>query len=468
MSDLLRNFFQNSFPLPEDAIVLVGVSGGADSIALLASLRKSGIKTVAACLDHGLREESADEVLFVRDYTQSIGAAFLTAKLNVKSFAKSQKLGIEEAARLLRYQQLFTLAEEIDSAAVAVAHHEDDQVETILMHFLRGSGSPGLRGMLPVDVSHAWNSDIPLIRPLLRVRRQEIIEFLTAEGIDWIEDQSNQDVSFYRNQLRHEVIPWLEEIQPGFGSRILQTGQILQEEDRLLNKLVEDGMEMALRENGAGWFCLDREAFQSVDLAIQRRMILALVQSLNPDLRDFDFRAVENVREFISEGGAGRRLSLPDNLECLAEYYSVFLYVQDAVLPLDQYPQWGPEAMKLEWKKQNIRMENGWELRIRVIEKEDHAVENNWQLQLQPGMEDMYGIRSRQPGDKMRIEGMQTGNVKLKDLLINEKVPARYRAAYPVLTLNDELIWAPGLRKAVLPQISTGQPLYFMEWIPPV
>jgi tRNA(Ile)-lysidine synthase len=176
--------------------VLVGVSGGPDSLCMLDMLHQLGYPVIVAHLDHSLRAESAQEAEQLRQLAQSIGLTFVLERNDVDSYATSHSLSIEEAAREARYQFLFEQARQHQAQAVAVGHTANDQVETVLMHLLRGSGLPGLRGMSYRSLPNPWSKNIPLVRPLLGVWREEILAHLEQNGLVPTLDASNLDTRF--------------------------------------------------------------------------------------------------------------------------------------------------------------------------------------------------------------------------------------------------------------------------------
>ena len=202
--------------------VLVGVSGGPDSICLLDLLHRLRINLVVAHFHHGIRPDAHFDEELVKRAALSYGIPFVPGGEPVPEFAQSHNLSIEEAARIMRYRFLFEHAESWGCQAVAVAHNADDQVETILMHLLRGSGLVGLKGMTFRVLPNPWSDSIPLIRPFLGTWRSEIETYCTARELVTVLDRTNLDTRLFRNRLRHELIPELEtfglDIEPFGGN----------------------------------------------------------------------------------------------------------------------------------------------------------------------------------------------------------------------------------------------------------
>ncbi len=188
--------------------VLTGVSGGRDSMALLHLLHElPGCRLIVCHVHHGLRAEADEESDFVRQTAASLGLPFIMAKADIPAIAAERGLGTEEAARLARQELFLTWSRQFPNACVALAHHRNDQQETALLHLCRGSA--GIRGMAPVST---WSNGLTVLRPLLDFTRDDITAYLTAHGLEWRDDASNDSDEYARNALRHRVIPELNRI----------------------------------------------------------------------------------------------------------------------------------------------------------------------------------------------------------------------------------------------------------------
>jgi len=207
---------------PAGATLVVCVSGGADSVALLRLLHAAGSwPLVVFHLDHGLRTESAADAVWVVSLCRDLGVACEVATVALRELARARKQGLEQAGREERYRRVAALASRLQAQAILTAHHRDDQVETVLMHLLRGAGATGARG---VPARRACGAT-PLLRPLLHVPRADLHDYLRSLGQDWREDRSNRDLTLRRNALRHRVLPLLEDAEPGFSQALLTWSQ---------------------------------------------------------------------------------------------------------------------------------------------------------------------------------------------------------------------------------------------------
>ena len=207
MRDVVRAYIEKYRLLTENRPVLVGVSGGADSIALLTILVESGYSCIAAHCNFHLRgDESLRDEQFVREYTRKLDVPFLMTDFDTRKYAADRHLSIEMAARELRYGWFEEQRAATGAQAVAVAHHRDDSVETLLMNLVRGTGIRGMSGIRPRNGF--------VVRPLLAVSREDILEWLAGRGLTYVTDSTNLSDAYTRNFIRLRVLPLLEEINP--------------------------------------------------------------------------------------------------------------------------------------------------------------------------------------------------------------------------------------------------------------
>jgi tRNA(Ile)-lysidine synthase len=463
---------QKCFLSPENK-VLVGVSGGADSLFLLNLLSRSNYPFIVAHLNHQLRPEAEDDAQFVENLTGRLGIPFILGKEDVVAFAERYGLSIEEAARHLRYSFLFENAKQVGAQAVLVAHHADDQIETVLMHFLRGSGLAGLRGMQYWSLPNPWSEEIPLVRPLLEFWREEIDQYLKDQNLEPIEDKTNRDTTIFRNRLRHELIPFLTSYNPGIRKVLYRMSQVLNADYEILEGIVDSAWEEICKEQGPGYTSFRFAALSAQPVGIQRHLIRKGINFLLPGLRDIDFHMVDRALNFIKTPTNSKRMELAAGLYILLEDELLWLANDTAVLPDDAWPQLPPNdnnCIELSLGRTgNLLLDHGWriEVDLQEISKDSYqqVLENTDMFQAWIDIEQVQfplTIRCRRPGDRFQPAGMAGRSVKLSDFMINVKIPERARARWPLVYSASELMWVPGYRLAhsFLISDSTSQVLH--------
>ena len=304
----IKDFLKRFEPDPGKPIVLA-VSGGADSLCLLDMLKDSGLRLIPAHFDHQLREVSSQQAAQLLELLSGWGFECELGSQDVGLFAKTNKMGIEESARVCRYSFLMTLAEKHGAQAVLTAHHQDDQVETVLMHFLRGSGLNGLSGIRPVEFLKQFSEKIPLWRPMLNISKEEILAYCDERDIHALEDETNQDKRFYRNRLRHEVIPLLEHVQPSFRSIVSRNARVFELDRQVLERITDEAFALCVKKaDDGGVLIIDRDLWEKQDEAIQARILIKATNQLRPEMRDVGFEELKRARNAIDQKAVGRIL----------------------------------------------------------------------------------------------------------------------------------------------------------------
>jgi tRNA(Ile)-lysidine synthase len=296
---------------PRSGTVVVGLSGGADSVALLDALaslrRRRGFRVVAAHLDHALRAGSPEDAAFCAELCRALDVPLRVGRADVRARAARERGGLEQAARRERYAFLRRVREEEGAFAIAVAHTRDDQAETLLLRLLRGAGAAGLAGMRP------RSGDV--VRPLLAVSRGEVLAHLRERGLSWREDPSNADLAYRRNRVRHELIPYLEErFNPAIRASLARTASVLADEAAHVRGEAERLLGVISREeNGA--LLLGRRALAEAPTAVARAAIRqALVRT--GGLARVGAVHVEGILRLArAKAPSGRRLPLPGERE---------------------------------------------------------------------------------------------------------------------------------------------------------
>lgn len=446
----LLSIYQNlGFPLEGKTIVL-GVSGGADSICLMDILSQLQIKTIVAHFNHQLRKESTHDAEFVCQKAKRLHFPFELGAEDIQTLSNKLHRSIEEQGRISRYEFLFRVAEKHNADAVAVAHNADDQVETILMHFLRGCGLAGLRGMIPLSFDHPWKTRIPLIRPLLKYRKVEILKYCSERKLDFVEDESNRDSAFYRNRIRNELIPILETYNPKLKNHLLSLGEITLADYQLLENYSKQNWQACMLELGKNYVLLDKKKILMLPQSQCRWIIQRVFQHLKPDERDIDFISVAHFLEFIQNPSRtgktdwikGITLSMDDST----------LYASDETGPaLDSnYPQMNSESIRWTGTGE-ITLSANYAIRGEIIKLDSDKKIPKDATQAWMDLDTIRFpliIRKWKPGDRFEPLGFKGKTVKLSDFWNNVHLAKRTRKYYPVIESGGRIIWIPGLRLA--------------------
>lgn len=471
------SFCQKNALLAEGDKVVVGVSGGPDSLCLLhvmVNLRdqfKLPLPIIAH-LNHQLRgvASQADEH-FVQAIAQSWRLPIFVERQDVRLLVAQRKQSIEETARQARYAFLRRVARETQANKVAVGHNADDQVETVLMHFLRGAGLAGLRGILPeIDLARVLlypddpaGSNYPettsakLIRPLLEITRSEIEAYCQENKLEPRQDDSNQDVTFFRNRLRHELIPQLETYNPNIRQVLQRTAKVITADVEILEHELAEVWPSITRSESAQKIEFDRQAWLLLPVALQRAALRQAIQRLQSGLRDLGFDHIENAIEVIEKRETGARVTLPHNLVLTLNYQTISITSADPALLLQDLK--GPylhknETLALEIPGVTSIPDTDWQLKAELLPPNTLELPKmkdfyRWELYLDSRLIGHRAIlRTRRPGDRFCPWGMGGHRKKINEFMIDEKIPASWRDHIPLLVSNNQILWVCGYRTA--------------------
>lgn len=393
--------------LPPGSSVLCAVSGGADSVCLLHWLaQREDISLTAAHFNHQLRgDESDGDEAFVRALCEEWDIPLAVGRGDVLAFARREKRSVEEAARTLRYTFLYRAAEERSCGRIAVAHNADDNAETLLLHLLRGSGLNGLAGISPK--LHK------IERPLLTTSRQEIEDYLAQNRLPHVEDSSNADDAYTRNRVRHQLLPLMEELNPGFVRRLSSAIPRLRADNDCLNTQAWQLFRQA-RRRGEDLVIPASAILQAPEPVGARAVRRLLAEAAEGDW-DCSAAHIEAVLSLCRSDEPSARVSLPRQLTVRREYGDLIFTHDPDPEPLEQF---------------------------------EPAIGNNpipgteWTLRLEGDPWSGLVVRSRQTGDEITLSGRPRRS--LKKLFIDQKVPRRERDTIPVLADGDGVLAVAG------------------------
>jgi tRNA(Ile)-lysidine synthetase-like protein len=443
--------------------VVVGVSGGPDSLALLHLFARAraplGVDVLAAHLDHRIRGEDAEaDARYVARMAEEWGVPHHVERMNVPRLAESRGLSLEEAARQARYTMLGQAAAAFGAEVIAVGHNAGDQAETVLMHLLRGAGLAGLRGMTPVTPLSDYHllepagEDMRLIRPLLGVTRAEIEAYLAARGIEPRFDRSNLDRTYFRNKLRHDVLPALEDIAPGLRERLVRTAEVLRADYEIVEAEVNRAWEAAIREETAERIAFDAGAWQALPLAIQRAVVRRAAYALRPALRDVTFEHVEGAVEIGREGETGAEATLPGGLALCVEYDAIAVAAEGVDPPAPNWPLLPPGTrIDLPGPCITTLPGGGWRFALSAYDGARSGpnwravLDAQWAALIDAEAAGALALRTRRPGDRIHLMGLG-GSKKISEFMIDQKIPAAWRDRLPLLAAGDQVAWVCGWR----------------------
>jgi tRNA(Ile)-lysidine synthase len=431
--------------------LVVAVSGGPDSLALLHLLAKGGVfqanRLLVAHFNHGLRPDASRDEAFVAETAAAWGLDYRSSGADVAAIAGIEKISIEEAARQARYRFLAEVALNNNATIVATGHNADDQAETVLMHFLRGSGSAGLRGMLPVGPLPGAPK-VTLIRPLLSARSGQIRDYCRENALAPVIDETNEDVTIYRNRLRHELMPLLNDYNPNIVERLNNTAAVLAADYDLLNKLQEEAWSSLLLAAGQDWLELDLEAWHRLPLALRRSTLRHACESMDPALRDIGFQAVEQARLVAENGQVGASSYMPGGLLLSVGYDRLGISAPGAKRPPADAPQIQPGSQLNLPIPGRLELGSGWWIEARIQEEFSfpELVGNRdlWQACIDLGGFTEVVVRTRVYGERFQPLGMKGQSALISDVMVNRKIPAQLRAGWPVVAGRDHLLWLVG------------------------
>jgi tRNA(Ile)-lysidine synthase len=460
------------------AVVVVGVSGGADSLCLLHVLchlpPTHAPRIHVAHLHHGVRGAEADaDAAFVADLAAAWNLPCTIGRVDVPAAAGRGGLSVEEAGRRARYTFLGEVALANGSDTVAVAHNADDQVETILMHFLRGSGLSGLRGMLPLSPlpRPPWGRavvDSPLdmlagapdggglrlARPLLDVPRLDIEAYCQEHGLTPRVDRTNLDVTLFRNRLRHELLPLLETYNPGVRAALRRSAQVISDEQQALRQMLAALWPQVVTHGDSGGVTFVLATWRQLQVAWQRSLLREAIHRLRPGLRDVGFEHVERARRLLVSPACatGQRVTLPRGLALTVGYTTFTVAAADARPDDRAGPQLVVPSLPVIAPGVTCLPSSGWRLEAEIRRPDE--LPSGWQTENQPWRAfldaDVVGpapvLRPRQPGDWLHPLGLGGRRTSLNAFMINHKLPAALRSRWPLLIGTQGLAWLCGLR----------------------
>jgi len=495
----VRRYVESNSMLSDARGVIVGVSGGPDSMALLDMLRRiresSGkgnavldIAIHVAHLDHGLRRDSSADADFVRAAAEAAGMPYTIGTRDVGAEARATRRGIEETARNLRYAFFAELADSLGIDRIATGHTMNDQAETFLMRLIRGAGGRGLsamRAVAPLPITSSRQTSRPkleeggtvqeaglsprslmVIRPLLCLSRDEVEQYCKDRKLAFRIDPTNLERDYFRNRVRNDLLPMLVRLNPQAISTISRTAEIISAEQDALDDLASSSLGSAVREllpgERARWK-YSAAALWDAPRAVRRRMIIKAIElasSLRPRAATQTTGAhVEAVERLLSSEVSGKRVEIGDGLAVWREFDEIVFMSQPSspeICVNEQTLDFGLGQDSASFGGLILSVERFqpgslFKQRLRDAKVRAQSTGRDWMIALldDARLPHLLMVRARRPGEQAHVLGHR-GIKKLKKLMIDHRIPSSRRTNWPVVTTSDgQFIWSPGLPPAI-------------------
>lgn len=448
MEDKILNYINDNNMIDENDLIVIGVSGGADSMCLLVLLNKirhiKKFDIIAVHINHGIRgEEARRDEEFVKKYCTENNINLRCFELDIIRMARENGQSTEEAGRCARYDTFRQVG--MESAGkrrvrIAVAHHENDLAETVLFNLVRGTGLRGAMGIVPV------NNDI--IRPLLCVNRKQIEEYLDRQGVEYVTDSTNLSNDYTRNKFRNVIIPYLQsDINEGAVDNICSFTELLAETVSYMEHKAEEAYEnnVIIKDN----VFIIKNSIVEEDKSIGHIVIRKVIENLNFSLKDITHTHIMSIfRLFFSDGN--KNIALPYNIQAYKGYKGIYVYkgikdifsyediinyefeglttIDDCTINVDIIDDIA-EITNIKFALDNCTKYFDYD-KIIASHKQENV---------------KFEIRTRQSGDYIKVT-MEGRKKLIKELLIDKKVPRQLRDKIPLICIDNEVIWCVGIR----------------------
>ena len=436
---------------PKDSVV-VGVSGGPDSVALLHILLKFAprfsLRLGIAHLNHCLRQyESDKDAKFVESLAKAFDLPCYVQKRDVRRYQIENKLSLEEAARAVRYNFLNTIAKTNQYDKIALGHHADDNTEVVLMNLLRGSGKLGLAGIPPKRGDR-------IIRPMIYLNRTDIIEFLNQNKLKWVVDQSNTDTRHLRNRVRHDLIPMLKTAyNPNISDTLNRLSSIVRSEEEWIEDMVHPFFERTVLYFREHHIALSVPLLNEYHKALQRRILRVALAKTKGNLRRIEFANIDSAINLLVKKSSSGTIDLPDSIKIQKDRDTIHIYKEQSRNRDYRRTNDVRDIFSFEYQIENFEpvfiKEINAHIRFTEMRIEDmpdyRSAGQHTNFFDKDALNFPMVLRNFRPGDSFKPLGMN-GTQKLKKFFIDKKVPRSERIKCPILLSGGKLIWVVGHR----------------------
>lgn len=425
--------------------LLVAVSGGPDSVALLTLLHRLAprwrLQLTAVHFNYGLRGlESDEDQAFVMSLCEALQVPLRCMPLDART--RPQRVSLQAQARDVRYRAMARLAEDVGADRIVVGHTAEDQAETILLWMLRGAGITGLAGM-PVQ------RDGMIIRPLYEVRRREMLDFLDATGQAYRQDSSNAKPIYARNRIRHQLLPVLNQLAPAAIDALCRMGDLCREDDRYLEDQTVSVCASLVQPDAAGGYSIDRLRLQIQPLALQRRILREVCRRMHPIRRAPSLATVEAVRRLLLSKRGGKRccaggvhVRVTQNV-LLVQPAKAIALPQEPEVVFERHSVQIPSVIEWAGTRQRIRVQEGTREAVRQL-----AASQEWVMIVDADLLSYpLHIRPWKAGDRFVPSGMKGRSKKLQDYFMDLKIPVSQRRRIPIMDSPQGIVGVLGFRQ---------------------
>ncbi len=470
MTDKVRTYMEEQHMIEQGDRIVLGVSGGADSVALLmllAELKEQWqLRLFVVHVHHGIRKEADEDVRYVQQLCAQFNLPCSVFYEDIPALAKQQKMSEEEVGRVCRYRHFYEVAGQVNANKLAVAHHMDDQAETVLFHLVRGSGLSGVRGMQPVN---AWEklpdgNNLWIIRPFLCCRKKELTQYLQEKKVDWQEDTTNAGSDYARNRIRNRVLPELETVNDQAVMHIASFAQNMSEYECFFKQMVKEYLLQNVRENARGERILNREHLLKQQPVLGREVLYELLCVICGHRKDISAVHVRNLYELL-KNQSGRKCSLPYDMYAYVSYENLiigksFQKGKTEDTPVTYMSEIAISGL-MSGKEQRICIAEGQYLYARIldftkmnpVDRENfinnirNSKNNYTKFFACDTIKNTLHIRNPMENDYLTID--QEGNRKrLRRYFIDAKIPAHMRESTPVIACGNDILWVIGGRSS--------------------
>lgn len=437
MKARFKNFIIKNKLLRNHRKLLLAVSGGPDSLAmfdLFYKFRKDlDLELGVVHLNHMFREEADSEAVFIENYVKKRGVEFFYKKVNLPQLIETKKISAEAAARKVRFRFFKEVLKKEKYSLLALAHHRDDQAETVLLNLFRGSGLQGLSG---IQTFIEFNG-LKIIHPMLEFSKNEILKYCQTEQLNPCFDLSNQQNIYSRNIIRNKIFPLVEnKINKNAREVIARSSNLIAAENKYLQNLAQKKFNEVLIKQSSEKIIINYQAFKKTDQVLQRRIYRCIYQQLNNSLDDLYFDHILEIEKLIKNDKTGRGIDIASGIRVLISYSNLVFLKKE----IDN--QFLQKKLNLEEDKV-ITIDSRRKLEINIIERDDFSFSDSIEqaaFDYEKLNLPLY-LRPRESGDKMVPLGMR-GHKKIKDILIDQKVALYKRENIPLLVdAKDNILW---------------------------